>query len=156
MLRFECGPSTRFFFQTGNHVIRCAYLNGTIRTVAGVGGVSGSAGTGDGGPATAGKLNSPHSVAYDSVTQGFWITDSNNNAVRFVSSAGILSTVAGVGGTAGNTGDGGPASLALLSNPIGAVVDGSGGIFITGMCFSRQHKVCDTNDIERKNYCRLR
>lgn len=58
-------------YQVGNHVIRRIYTNGTVITVAGTGGVSGS--TGDGGQATNGKLNGPHSVTSDGVLGGFWI-----------------------------------------------------------------------------------
>lgn len=57
--------------------------------------------------------------------------DSTNKALRYVNAAGILSTVAGSLASAGSTGDGGPASLALMSEPIGTAPDGSGGVYVS-------------------------
>jgi ABC-type uncharacterized transport system YnjBCD ATPase subunit len=113
--------STFFITETGNHVIRRVDLiTGIISTVAGIGGVAGS--SGDGGPATLAYLNGPHAVSFDA-TGGFWIADSDNNAVRYVDSAGIIVTRAGIVGTPGSyTGDGGLAASATLKNPTGVVV----------------------------------
>jgi hypothetical protein len=106
---------------TGNRVRR-VYPSGTIRTVAG----TGTAGaTGDGGPATAARLNNPHSVAI-LPDGGFLIADDSNHRIRKVSSSGTITTVAGIGvGAFG--GDGGPATAARLKGPrsVSSYPDGS-------------------------------
>jgi len=58
-----------------------------------------------------------------------YIADTNNNAIRKVTAAGTITTVAG-NGTPGYSGDNGPASAALLSGPHGILVDASGNLLI--------------------------
>jgi sugar lactone lactonase YvrE len=73
---------------------------------------------GDGGLATNAQLNSPASVAIDSVGN-FYVADPFNNVVReVVAKTGDMVTVAGTG-RAGYTGDNGPAAQAQLSGPSG-------------------------------------
>jgi len=62
--------------------------SGTIATVAGNGGAGYS---GDGGPATSARLNSPYSLNLDSAGD-IYVADSMNNVVRIVNTAGIIST----------------------------------------------------------------
>ncbi len=96
-----------------------------ITTVAG----NGSFGyIGDGGAATVAQLNAPVSVAIDA-GGNFYIADNQNNVVRKVSPGGIIRTVAG-NGTAGYSGDGGPAIAAKLNRPSGVALDGSGNLYI--------------------------
>jgi hypothetical protein len=58
-----------------------------------------------------------------SVSQG-------NQVVRYVTAAGILTTVAGTAGSSGTTGDGGLATSARLNNPA-ISADGTGGWLVT-------------------------
>lgn len=97
---------------------------GTISTVAG-NGVAGY--SGDGGPSTNSRLNGPTGVAVDS-NGNLYIADLNNNVIREVTGGKIM-TVAG-NGLPGVAGDGGPATAALVGNPTGVAVDGSGNIYI--------------------------
>ncbi len=93
-----------------------------ISTVAG----NGTAGfSGDGGPATASELNTPLSVS-PTPDGGYLITDQGNSSVRRVAPDGTITTVAG-NGTAGFSGDGGPATQAELNAPCDAeqLPDGS-------------------------------
>ena len=72
--------------------------------------------SGDDGPATAAELDYPHGVAVDAAGNLF-IADYDNNCVREVNIAtGVITTVAG-NGTAGYSGDGGPATAAELQQP---------------------------------------
>jgi sugar lactone lactonase YvrE len=104
-------------------------LLSTISTVAGN---SLSGFVGDGGPATAAKLNSPNGVAVDSAGNLF-ISDTNNNVIReVIKSTGVITTVAG-NNTSGFTGDGGPATAARLNQPEGIAVDSAGNIFIADL-----------------------
>jgi DNA-binding beta-propeller fold protein YncE len=98
--------------------------NGIITTVAG----SDARGfAGDGGPATAARLNSPTGVAVDSAGNLF-IGDMGNVRVRKVDASGIISTVAG-GGTKGYV-DGALATAMRLGGPIGLAVDATGNLLI--------------------------
>src|SRR6185295_17542434 len=80
-----------------------------ITTVAG----DGEAGFGgDGGPASEASLNMPGSVAVDA-KGNVYIADWQNQRIRKINPAGIISTVAG-NGQRGFSGDGGPAVDASL------------------------------------------
>src|SRR5207302_379593 len=112
---------------TSNHAIRQVSPTGTITTVAGTLTVSGS--TGDGGPATAAKLFTPDGVAA-TADGGYLIADTSNQAIRRVSPAGTITTVAGTLTVPGSTGDGGPATAAKLQGPDGVVATPDGGFLI--------------------------
>src|SRR5437764_13265887 len=101
---------------TSNDAIRRVSPTGTITTVAGTLTVPGS--TGDGGPATAAKLNLPIGVAA-TADGGYLIADQNNQAIRRVSPGGTITTGGGPLTVAGSTGDGRPATGAKHSHPRG-------------------------------------
>ena len=98
---------------------------GQIATIAG-NGVQGFAG--DGGAATSAELNEPSGIA-ESADDRIFIADTNNQRVRVVTSNGTISTLAGTG-VAGISGDGGPASAAQLSRPVGLAVDAGNNLFV--------------------------
>ena len=74
-----------------------------------------------------------------------YIADGNNNRIRKVTPNGIITTVAG-NGTAGYSGDGGKATSAELSTPIGVTVDTVGNVYIADFDSSRIRKIA-TNGI---------
>jgi hypothetical protein len=84
--------------------------------------------SGDGGAATAAKINRPYGVAIDA-GGNIYIADQDNNCVRKVNTSGVINTIAGTG-TAGYSGDGGAATAAKLNAPTGVAVDGSGNVYI--------------------------
>jgi trimeric autotransporter adhesin len=88
----------------------------------------GGTAVGDGGPATAAQLLRPSAVALDGAGN-LYIADTGNERVRMVNPAGQISTEGGTG-TAGFSGDGGPASTAQFWSPMGVAVDGSGNIYV--------------------------
>ncbi len=87
--------------------------------------------SGDGGLDTAAKLNTPEGTAFDK-KGNFYIADYSNNRIRKVNTTGIIKTFAGSNfySSAGYKGDGGPAILALLSNPSGVVFDTMQNLYI--------------------------
>ncbi len=100
---------------------------GDITTVAG-NGTSGY--SGDGGPATAAMVAGPSGVgAAKGGAGGFFIADTFNLVVRRVDSSGTITTVAG-NGTFGYSGDGGPATQAMIGYPNGVATDAAGNLFI--------------------------
>jgi sugar lactone lactonase YvrE len=134
-----------FIADFNNHVVRAVNTNpsgtgtnvvfgtniaaGNIATVAGIN--TGTCGySGDGGAASSANLCSPVSLALDA-TGSLWISDYGDNAVRFVNAlTGDISTVAGSSGVGGYSGDGGLATSAQLSNPIGLTLDASGNLYV--------------------------
>ena len=87
-----------------NHCIRRVTAEGSISTVAG----TGSPGyTGDGGPAPQAQLHAPTGVALGPAGS-LYITDAANWRVRWVTTNGLITTVAG-NGDFNYSGDGGPA-----------------------------------------------
>ncbi|HLI82292.1 MAG TPA: IPT/TIG domain-containing protein [Bryobacteraceae bacterium] len=97
----------------------------TISTIVG----NGTAGyAGDGGPASQAELNQPCKIALDS-SGSLYIADQNNQRVRKVS-GGTITTIAG-NGTAGYSGDTGPATSANINLPCGVALDQSGNLFFS-------------------------
>ncbi len=115
---------------------------GNLKTIAG----NGTAGySGDGGAATAAELNDPDGVAFDA--QGnMYIADVLNSVIRKVDTSGNISTVAG-NGTAGFSGDGGPATAAELKGPFGVTPDSAGNLYIQDTLNARIRKVDPTGTI---------
>src|SRR5438552_1914125 len=130
------GQGDLFIADADNNRVRRVSPAGTITTVAGTG-VAGFGG--DGGPATAAQLRSPFGVAVEP-SGDLVIADSNNNRVRRVDPAGMITTLAGTG-VAGFSGDGSPATAAELSLPRGLGVDGMGNVLIADSNNNRVRKV---------------
>jgi len=119
------GSGNVYIADLGDARIRKVDASGIITTVAG----NGNAGfSGDGGPATGAKLNSPAGVTLDHAGN-FYIADFGNARIRKVDSRGIITTAAG-NGSAGFSGDGGPATSAQLNEVSGVTVDSLGNLFI--------------------------
>jgi sugar lactone lactonase YvrE len=114
---------------TSNCIVREVNTAGNINLFAGVVVTNPQCGyTGDGGPATSARLYYPYGVAVD--TKGaVYIADYQEHVVRKVS-GGTINTIAGIGGLYGYSGDGGPATSALLQGPTAVAVDPAGNVFI--------------------------
>jgi uncharacterized protein (TIGR03437 family) len=102
------------------------FASGALNVIAGTGNIGYS---GDGGPAVKALLNNPVGLAVDA--QGnVYFCDASEFRVRVISTAGIISTIAGNGHN-GYAGDGGSALNALLNFPQDILLDGLGNIYIS-------------------------
>jgi len=115
-----------YMTQETNHTVRKIDTSGIITTFAGSG-VSGY--SGDGGAATAAKLNSPIDIATDGAGN-VYVADYVNKIIRKITPGGTISTFAGTPGVSGSSGDGGPATAAKLSSAIGVTCDAIGNVYI--------------------------
>jgi uncharacterized protein (TIGR03437 family) len=105
---------------------RVLKLSGTrLTTLAG----TGTAGFGgDNGASTTAQLNNPSGLSVDSAGN-VYICDHNNNRIRKINTAGIITTIAGTG-KQGYTGDGGPAITATLNFPQSTAINSSGNVYV--------------------------
>ncbi|HMV82293.1 MAG TPA: BACON domain-containing carbohydrate-binding protein [Blastocatellia bacterium] len=132
------GAGNIYFTDSDNHTIRKITPAGIISTIAGSPGSSGF--SGDGGAATAARLNFPIGVAVDGAGN-VYICDSGNNRIRKVTAAtGVISTIAG-NGTAGFSGDGAAGTSAQINTPQNVAVDKNGNVYISDFSNNRIRKV---------------
>ncbi len=133
------GAAARFYFPQGvaadaagnvyvadtvSSTIRKLAPNGVVTTLAGV---SGSRGSAD-GVALAARFYRPGGVAVDAGGNVF-VADSYNNAIRKITSSGVVSTFAGTAGVSSGSTDG-TGSAARFSRPNGVAVDVNGNVFV--------------------------
>jgi uncharacterized protein (TIGR03437 family) len=107
--------------------------------------IAGSSLSGDGGPATAAELGNIQGVATDRLGN-VYLSDTDNHRVRKVAANGIITTFAGTG-TAGFSGDGGPATAAQLSLPYGLATDLSGNLYVADLGNNRVRRIAPDGTI---------
>lgn len=116
-----------------NRVRKIDHATGAISTFAGTGIC---AYTGDGGQATQAGLCYPNGLLAD--PNGNLLIADGNFAVRKVDPSGIITTIVGTG-VLGYSGDGGPATQAMIGQPYGLALDSAGTLYISdiGQCVVR-------------------
>ena len=125
------------YIADGTRIRKVTRATGIISTVAGTGAPGFSS---DGGPATAAMLHNAGAITFDSAGN-LYIADIMENRIRKVTKAtGIISTVAGTG-IPGFSGDGGPATAAMLYQPTGMAFDSAGNLYIADQINCRIRKV---------------
>lgn len=117
-----------------NNAIRKVTQSGVVTTVAGICGAA--AGFQD-GPAATAKFSSPKNLAIDA-SGTIYLTDCNNNRVRKITSAGVVSTIAGSGvqGSVNGTG-----TAAQFSKPYGIALDASSNLYVTELITGTIRKI---------------
>ena len=109
----------------------------TLTLIAGTG-IAGA--TGDNGPATAARINSPAAIVLDA-NGNLFIADTANHRIRKIDAATqIISTIAGTG-TPGFSGDNGPAAAAQLRDPGAIAIDPAGNLYIADSSNNRIRKI---------------
>lgn len=111
-------PTKLVVANTDNQTIQTLTLsNNAVATLAGA---ANTAGTAD-GTGTAAKFYAPFGITLSGTD--FYVADTFNHAIRKVTGAGVVTTIAGTAGTAGNTD--GTGSAALFYGPKSLVSDGT-------------------------------
>jgi SMP-30/Gluconolactonase/LRE-like region/NHL repeat/FG-GAP-like repeat len=115
---------TVYVADTFNNTIRKITSVGIVTTLAGLAGSSGSTdGTG-----SAARFFGPRGVAVDN-TGVVYVTDANNQTIRKITPAGVVTTLAGLAGSSGSAD--GAGNTARFNQPSGIAVDSAGTLFVT-------------------------
>ena len=117
------GAGNVFVADMSNDTIRKITPTGVVSTLAGQTGISGSLN----GVGTSAQFNNPFAVAVDGA-DNLYVSDSANDTIRKITPSGVVSTLAGLPGYAGNTDGNG--NDARFWNPQGLTVDDKGNIYV--------------------------
>ena len=135
------GPAARFRYPSGlavtpagdiivadsfNHTIRQITSSGTVTTLAGLAGQSGS----DDGTGSAARFNHPMGVAVDAAGNIF-VADSSNVTIRRITPAGVVTTLAGSTGKVGAVD--GVGSAARFNPPSDVAVGPDGHVLVADL-----------------------
>ncbi|MEJ0088157.1 MAG: hypothetical protein WDM80_00140 [Limisphaerales bacterium] len=112
-----------FVADSQNHAIRKITTNGVVTTFAGQLGVAGSAN----GTGTAARFDSPCGLAFDKAGN-LYVSDTGNGLIRKITSAGAVTTIAGVAGASGFLN--GAVASAQFNAPLGIAVAPNGAVFV--------------------------
>jgi sugar lactone lactonase YvrE len=134
------GAGNLYVADTSNHTIRAITAAGVVTTVAGL---AGTAGAVDGTGTTA-RFNYPYGLAVDSAGN-VYVADSSNQTIRKITSAGVVTTLAGLAGSAGAAD--GTGSAARFSDPHGVTVDGVGNVFVADSANETIRQITSAADV---------
>jgi DNA-binding beta-propeller fold protein YncE len=119
---------------------RVLKLDLSTRKVAVIAGTGTKGHAGDGGPAKDALLSAPHEVRFDS-KGNMYVAERDSHVVRHIEmKTRIVTTLAGTG-TAGYSGEGGPAKAAQLNQPHSIVLDSADNVLICDINNNRVRKV---------------
>src|SRR5262249_4899654 len=148
------GTNALFFWPTGiavdgeGSIFVAEYYNNTIRKITSAGVVTtlagplGSQGVADGTGSTA-RFNQTGPAAVDKAGN-LYVGDINNDTIRKITPAGVVSTLAGLAGSfvdSSSMSADGAGNNARFSLPYGVAVDGGGNIFVADYYFSTIRRI---------------
>ncbi len=119
--------NNNIYFTDNFSRVRGVDANGILRTVAGT--TRGY--SGDGGPADTAQMDTPRAVVSDE-SGNLYVADTGNSVIRKIDARGVIRTIAGTN-RFGFSGDGGPATAAMLNFPSDLLLDGRGGLLIADL-----------------------
>ncbi len=120
---------------TFNQTIRKISANGTVSVLAGLAGIAGFVDA----TGSAARFNYPYGVAVDAAGN-VYVADKNNNAIRKISAAGVVTTLAGSSSGSPGYADGTGTAARFLS-PYGVAVDSSGNVYVADYGSSTIRKI---------------
>ncbi len=121
-----------FVTDARNNKIRKITALGSVTTLAG----SGTTGSTDGTGTTA-SFSFPSGITFDNAGS-MYVSDSNNNKIRKITSFGVVTTLAGSGVSGSNDGVG---TAASFSNPQGIVIDSNSIIYLADSSRGKIRKI---------------
>lgn len=117
-----------YFCDQANHRIRL--IDRAIRQIVTIAGTGDPGFSGDGGPATAARLDTPSGLVLGGSGR-LYVADTGNHRIRVIDLAtGAIATLAGTG-SPGAGGDGGPGTAALLHRPVRLALDEFGNLLVS-------------------------
>ena len=109
---------------SGNHTIRVIATDNAVSTLAGRGRYSGT----NDGAGSAARFNIPSGIGVDGAGN-VYVAEHGSHTVRFVTPAGVVTTLAGSAGQAGSAD--GTGTDARFSNPFGLAVGNAGVVYVS-------------------------
>ena len=113
---------TLYVADTFSGTIRKVFTSGVVTTLAGSAGMMGKID----GSGTAARFDAPGAIALDTFGT-LYVADTNNNCIRKVTAAGVVTTLAG-SGEAGSAD--GSSTVARFNRPSGVAVDSGGNVYV--------------------------
>ena len=121
------GAGNFYYTDNGNNLIGKVDENGVLTDIAGTQNPGFSP---NGTPASAAQISGPSAILVDGAGNVYFTEQGNSTVREIVKATGLIETVAGTG-TQGYSGDGGPATAAMLNQPEGIAFDLNGNLYIS-------------------------
>ncbi len=125
----------------GNSTIRRIASDGTVSTLAGL---AGSAGSAD-GTGSAARFDGPSGIAMGP-DGDLYVADRNKNQIRRVTTAGVVTTYAGIASNGGGYLDGAPLT-ARFSSPWGVAVAANGDVLVADASNNRIRRIVRAGNV---------
>ena len=122
-----------------NNTVRYVTAAGVVTTLAGVAGMGSADGTG-----SAARFYNPGGVTADSAGN-LYVADANNNTIRKITPAGVVTTLAGLAGTSGS--DDATGGDARFNDPSGVAVDNTGNVYVADFANHTIRKITAAGEV---------